>query len=140
MEAHLLLWLSGKNSPSGGLGVNSELSSLDTLPWCIFGDFNDLLFDSDKCGKNPHPKHLLDGFRSTIEDCNLTKIELTRGEFTWEKEKGTSNWVREKLDRAFATRSWWYRFTLCKLSVVHSTYSDHDPIILDLLDVSFSQK
>lgn len=24
------------------------------------------------------------------------------GDFSWEKSKGTNNWVRERLDRAFA--------------------------------------
>lgn len=117
-----------------------QLARVDPLPWCIFGDFNDMLFASDKSGKHPHPQNLLDGFRSVIEDCELTEVELTGGEFTWEKSKGTPNWVRERLDRAFAENNWWQKFPLCKLTVTHTIYSDHDPIILELLDMSYSRK
>lgn len=44
------------------------------------------------------------------------------------------------MDRAFATRAWWNKFPLCKLSVSHVIYSDHDPILLNLLNVSISGK
>ncbi|XP_074322706.1 uncharacterized protein LOC141659680 [Apium graveolens] len=117
-----------------------QLAQVDSIPWCIFGNFNDLLFAKDKSGKHPHPQNLLDGFQATTEDCNLTELELKGGEFTWEKSKGSTNWVRERLDRAFATNDWWQKFPLCKISVTHTIYSDHDPIILDLFDTSCSRK
>lgn len=67
-------------------------------------------------------------------------MDLIGGDFTWEKSKGSPNWVRERLDRAFAENSWWQKFPLCKLTVTHAIYSDHDPIILELLDMSYSRK
>ncbi|KAL8120097.1 hypothetical protein AgCh_017282 [Apium graveolens] len=35
----------------------------NNLPWCIFGDFNELLFEADKKGLHPHPQHLMNDFR-----------------------------------------------------------------------------
>lgn len=105
-----------------------------------FGDFNDLLYASDKMGTNSHPQALMDGFCASIDDCNLTKIDLEGGNFTWEKIKGTSNWVRERLDRAFASFSQWQKFPLCKLNITHTIVSNHDPIFLELCHVSFSRK
>ena len=49
---------------------------MSSIPWCIMGDFNDLLYAADKKGKNPHPQYLLDGFKSTIEDSMLVEIDL----------------------------------------------------------------
>ena len=117
-----------------------NLAGQDQIPWCIFGDFNDMLYVTDKKGIHPHPQALFDGFRSAIEDCSLSEIDPTGGDFTWEKSKGTPNWVREKLDRAFATDTWWHKFPLCNLSVIHTTRFDHDPIKLDLAAFSFSRK
>lgn len=117
-----------------------SLASNSQLPWCIFGDFNDLLFATDKMGSIPHPPSLLEGFRKAIDDCLLKEIDLTGGRYTWEKSRGSQNWVRERLDRAFATNSWWLKFPLCNLSVHHVTRSDHDPINLDLLSVAISRK
>ncbi|XP_074366501.1 uncharacterized protein LOC141707310 [Apium graveolens] len=116
------------------------LSQISSLPWCIVGDFNDLLHQSDKQGNSRHPQSLIDGFRMAIDDCNLTEIDLQGGMFTWERGRGTKDWVREKLDWAFASRSWWNKYPLCKLVLYHTTYSDHDPILLDLLSTTFSKK
>lgn len=38
------------------------LAQVDQLPWCAFGDFNDLLHPTDKMGSNPHIQFLMDGF------------------------------------------------------------------------------
>lgn len=83
------------------------LATKSQLPWCVVGDFNDLLYSSDKKGRHPHPQYLLIGFNNAIEDCSLAEVELKGGAYTWEKIKGTSDWVRERLDRAFDSDSWW---------------------------------
>lgn len=48
--------------------------------------------------------------------------------------------MKERLDRAFATRAWLHCFPLCKLPVFHASASDHDPILLDLFSVNLSRK
>ncbi|KAL8123251.1 hypothetical protein AgCh_011285 [Apium graveolens] len=71
-----------------------------------------MLHISDKIG--PHT-HLLEGFKDAIEECGLLKLDLMEGEYTWEKIKSTSNWVRERLDRTFADEHWWKKYQLCVL-------------------------
>lgn len=116
------------------------LAGMSTLPWFIIGDFNDLLAVSDKWGGTPHAQSLMAGFQAAIDDSMLVEIDLQGGKFTWEKSRGTADWVKERLDRAFASRSWLHMFPLSKLSLIHTSVSDHDPIFLDLLSVSFSSK
>lgn len=116
------------------------LASKSQLPWCIIGDFNDILYSSDKKGRHTHPQNLMNGFRSAIEDCSLLEIDLTGGEFTWEKGKGSTDWVCERLDRAFATSLWWSMFPLGTLTVFHATVSDHDPIKLNLFNTAVTRK
>lgn len=82
----------------------------------------------------------MNGFRNAIEDCNLSEIDLEGGQYTWEKSKGSSEWVRERLDKAFASQTWWHRFPLYRLSVSHTLVSDHDPICLELCYATFSRK
>lgn len=116
------------------------LATKSQLPWCIFGDFNDLLYASDKKGRHPHPQYLLSGFKQAIEDCSLAEVELSGGAYTWEKSKGTADWVRERLDRAFGNDSWWQMFPLCTLTVFHTVVSDHEPIKLELVNTSVTKK
>ncbi|KAL8155328.1 hypothetical protein AgCh_000637 [Apium graveolens] len=70
----------------------------------------------------------------------LSEIDLKGGKFTWEKSRGTADWVKERLDRSFSMREWLHMFPLCKLSVIHVPASDHDPFLLDLISVAFSRK
>ena len=42
------------------------LHSISSLPWCVAGDFNDMLSPDDKTGRIPHPEWLLQGFKEVI--------------------------------------------------------------------------
>lgn len=116
-----------------------RLANISFVPWCIWGDFNDLMFASDKKGRVVHPQYLLDGFSSTISECQLSEIPLGGGKFTWERGRSTNEWVREKLDRGFSTDSWMNKFPANHLRVVHTSVSDHEPIVLELLSTSVSK-
>ena len=117
-----------------------RLSTLSNLPWCVMGDFNDLMYASNKKGNSPHPQYLLHGFGETIEDCLLSEINLSGGSFTWENGRVTEAWVRDRFDSAFAYANWWSKFPLCHLQVVQTSKSDHDPIILELFIAEMSKK
>lgn len=82
----------------------------------------------------------MEGFRRALEDSMLTEIELAGGRFTWEKGRGTSSWVQERLDRAFATKEWWLKFPLCKLNLYMAHVSDHEPIHLELWEVAVPRR
>lgn len=85
-----------------------------------------------KC-KNRHPQWLINGFRSVLEDCQLSELFLNGGRFTWERGRGTNDWVREKLDRAFATDSWWAKFPLHNLKMIQVPVSEHEPLKLEFI-------
>lgn len=98
------------------------------------------MYASDKQGGVPRPPNLLEGFRTTIEDCQLSEIDMFGGKFTWERSRGSDAWVREKLDRVFATLNWWGKFPLCHLKVLHTVVSDHEPLFLELVRVDIPKK
>ncbi|GAU19381.1 hypothetical protein TSUD_76250 [Trifolium subterraneum] len=82
------------------------LGNMSSIPWCIIGDFNDLLSQADKKGIHPHPNGLCMGFRQTVSDCDLTDIPIEGHQFTWIKSRGTPHVIEERLDRAMASTSW----------------------------------
>jgi len=69
------------------------------FPWCVMGDFNDLLSNEDKCGRVEHPFWLMQGFQEAVGDCGLRDIVLEDYPFTWVKSKSIDSAVEERLDR-----------------------------------------
>ncbi|XP_031104441.1 uncharacterized protein LOC116007924 [Ipomoea triloba] len=80
-----------------------QLKDNSDLPWVILGDFNDLACHSEKRGPHPHPNSLILSFTDALHDCNLLDLGMQGNRFTWERGRGTDNWVEERLDRAVAT-------------------------------------
>jgi hypothetical protein len=107
-----------------------ELRNMSPHPWCIIGDFNDLLSQEDKLGNFPHPNWLCAGFRNAVSDCDLTYIHLEGHRFTWIKSGGTTNVIEERLDRAMASTDWLTLFPEVKLTNLLASHSDHSPILL----------
>ncbi|WJX23528.1 hypothetical protein P8452_12731 [Trifolium repens] len=107
------------------------LRNMSPHPWCIIGDFNDLLSQEDKLGNLPHPNWLCAGFRNAVSDCDLTDIHLEGHRFTWIKSGGTANVIEERLDRAMASTEWLTLFPEVKLTNLLASHSDHSPILLE---------
>ncbi|XP_060960664.1 uncharacterized protein LOC133031228 [Cannabis sativa] len=109
-----------------------QLSKESTLPWCLMGDLNNVLSQGDKRGGRPYPGWLVDGFQEVIDECELLDMDLIGHPFTWEKGKGTPNWIEVRLDRALISNAWNSLFLAAKLFNMEVSASDHSPLWLDL--------
>ncbi|XP_060964189.1 uncharacterized protein LOC133033466 [Cannabis sativa] len=109
-----------------------DLLGESTLPWCLFGDLNNTLNHGDKRGGRPYPNWLLTGFQDVVTECHLIDMDLRGYPFTWEKGKGTENWVEVRLDRALISQEWQGLFPSASLHNLEVSVSDHCPIWIDL--------
>lgn len=103
---------------------------MSALPWCIIGDFNDLLSQKDKQVIYPHPIWLCAGFQNVVGDCDLTDIILEGCPFTWIKSRGTPHVVEEILDRAMSNIGCLTLFPNVRLQNMLTSHSGHTSILL----------
>lgn len=61
-----------------------RLGRNNSLPWCVSGDFNDILFAHEKQGSPPGEECRMEAFRRTLEGCQLMDIGFSGPWFTWE--------------------------------------------------------
>ncbi|XP_019155096.1 PREDICTED: uncharacterized protein LOC109151960 [Ipomoea nil] len=110
------------------------LANQSQLPWVVIGDINDLLFQSEKRGGNPHPNGLLRSFGETIDDCSLAQMPMQGYLFTWKKGEGTKDWLEERLDKVLVTEAW--RSLNAQASVLNllTRRSDHSALFLGIRD------
>lgn len=73
-----------------------NLAERSSIPWCIIGDFNDMLYAHEKRGGRPHPRGLLQGFSDLIIGCGLMDLGFEGEKYTWEKFRGTNEWIQER--------------------------------------------
>lgn len=59
------------------------------IPWCIIGDFNDILEVGEKKGVHDRPTWMITCFSQAMQDCELLNIPLEGYPFTWSKSLGT---------------------------------------------------
>ncbi|CAN0827212.1 hypothetical protein LINGRAHAP2_LOCUS917 [Linum grandiflorum] len=94
------------------------LAGMSTEPWCLVGDFNDLLTD------------LVGGFQEVVIDRGLIDMPLFGYPYTWSRAKGKPHGVEERLDRCLYNTGWGQLFPEAQLSNLIAPISDHTPILL----------
>jgi hypothetical protein len=82
------------------------LNSQHSLPWCCFGDFNEIVRNSEKSGRREQSERQMQGFWAAIDDCGFLDLGFRGLPFTWcNNRRGiATTWLR--LDRCMATNDW----------------------------------
>ncbi|XP_019186508.1 PREDICTED: uncharacterized protein LOC109181212 [Ipomoea nil] len=89
---------------------------------------------NEKRGGNPHPNNLLRGFGEAIEDCGLAQLPMVGYPYTWEKGKGTANWMEERLNKVLVTDEWRGMVMGAKVMNLRTRKSDHSALFLGIQD------
>ena len=74
-----------------------QLCAVSSLPWMIFGDFNEVLLATEKFGGRVRSLSQMQGFRDTVGSCNLGDLGFKGDIFTW-----ANSLTKCRLDRCLA--------------------------------------
>jgi hypothetical protein len=66
-------------------------------PWLLMGDFNEILYNSEKEEGRPRTQRQLQAFHDVLSDCELNDMGFTSDLYTWQRGQ-----IRQRLDRAVA--------------------------------------
>ncbi|CAH9109059.1 unnamed protein product [Cuscuta epithymum] len=112
-----------------------DLAHRSDLPWMVIGDFNDIMFASEKRGGLPQPLWQMRGFREAIWASGLRDFPFDGYQWTWERGRGSSNLVEEKLDRILVNEEWHLRFGNARAFSLEGVTSDHLMLIVKPIEV-----
>ena len=110
-----------------------------TLILCL-GDFNEILSFDEKRGGNPRQVTPMIAFRHTLLHCGLVDLGFRGYRFTWRNGRYGAVFVEERFDRFVATIKCRELFPKAILHHLVVAYSDHDPILLDLVPAIYPQR
>ncbi|XP_042969115.1 uncharacterized protein LOC122301804 [Carya illinoinensis] len=116
--------------------VWSLLSSLKPAKeqgWCVIGDFNEIITQSEKVGGRERPEGQMEGFRQCLENCNLFDLGW-KAMNTWSNQHIDDTFTKKRLDRAVANPSWLEIFKERGVETLIARQSDHKPILLTLIE------
>jgi hypothetical protein len=83
------------------------LHGQSNLPWMCFGDFNEILFASEKQGGVPRKQTCMDKFRMALDFCELEDLGFVGDPYTWRNNsQRAETYVKERLDRSVANLEW----------------------------------
>ncbi|XP_074360553.1 uncharacterized protein LOC141700766 [Apium graveolens] len=108
-----------------------ELTGKSSLPWCIIGDFNDLMVMDEKRGGTRRPRYLLDGFSEAVRDSGLIDFGYMGEKYTWERSRGTGRQVYVPKSRRFKFENMWISKQECRTIIQECWHKNEDADIMD---------
>ncbi|KAJ1387510.1 Endonuclease/exonuclease/phosphatase superfamily [Sesbania bispinosa] len=118
-------WTTGRYF-GGVKGLHSDNQS----PWCIMGDFNELLSQAEKDGLHPQNMKGMDLFNCFVSDLGLMDLHLKGCKYTWVSNPRNGFITREKLDRVLVNWPWRDLYSNAMAIALPPNSSDHSPIIM----------
>ncbi|KAI9102310.1 hypothetical protein K1719_023512 [Acacia pycnantha] len=109
-----------------------KLSLSISRPWVVLGDFNDVLYPSERTGGARGSVRRMNLFFERLQGCRLSDLGFLGPRFTW---KGPclpgGRRLFERLDRAVGNEAFLMEHSGCSVRVLQRTrFSDHNPISL----------
>uniref|UniRef100_A0A2C9VYA4 Endonuclease/exonuclease/phosphatase domain-containing protein n=1 Tax=Manihot esculenta TaxID=3983 RepID=A0A2C9VYA4_MANES len=98
----------------------------------IVGNFNDILYATEKESRVSQPQWQLEGFRSSLVDSGLYDLGYSGDLFAWNNGREGDDFVQERLDRALANMEWRNHFANVSISVLQATCSEYQPLWIDV--------
>jgi endonuclease/exonuclease/phosphatase family metal-dependent hydrolase len=104
-----------------------RLGDQNQVPWVVLGDFNEILYNSEKMGKAARAKSQMKVFREVLDNHCLRDLGFRDPWYTWDNRRlGLEN-IKERLDRVVAGLDWSTLYPEAWVKHLSASASDHRP-------------
>lgn len=100
-------------------------------PWCLIGDFNEILNNSEKLGGPRRSEASFVPFAEMLACCEMEEFISRGNRFTWEGTIWKKS-IQCCLDRSFGNKAWLLLFPKSHQTFLEKRGSDHRPVWLNL--------
>lgn len=111
----------------------ADMTALQVVnhPWVILGDFNFVLCPENRLNGAAITSYETKDFQLFVDSLLLTELKFTGPYYTWcNKGLGTGR-ISSKIDWCFGNVVWMQDLGHIETLVLHSSFSDHSPLLLD---------
>lgn len=102
------------------------------VPWLIGGDFNELLYASEKLGGVQRSCTGMAAFHDALNYCNVQDLHAGGEFFTWVVDRSDYGILQERLDRYCANAAWREFFPNARVQNIGFYGSDHRAVQIQL--------
>ncbi|KAK4476678.1 hypothetical protein RD792_015838 [Penstemon davidsonii] len=106
-----------------------SMSTANSLPWLVTGDFNEVANISEKRGRRLASAARCRRFKEMMDTCGFMDLGYRGPKFTWFNSSNGLACVRERLDRSIANVAWQECFPESLVLHLPRTHSDHHPLL-----------
>ncbi|XP_022033004.1 uncharacterized protein LOC110934122 [Helianthus annuus] len=114
----------------------SDLITPSVSKWVVVGDFNAVRFQEER-KKSKFKQVCADNFNKVIFDNDLLEYPMQGRKFTCIRDNGKK---LSKLDRFLVSSEFFNTWPSACVRVLQSRFSDHCPILLELVDLKFGPR
>lgn len=99
-------------------------------PWCIMGDTNEVLTQSDKIGGKMVSPTKHKSIWKMINTCELLDFGFSGMAYTWSNLRQEEECIQERMDRVWVNKQWQIQYREAYVQHLTCTHSGHHPICL----------
>ncbi|KAL0285323.1 UNVERIFIED_CONTAM: hypothetical protein Sradi_7176100 [Sesamum radiatum] len=128
-QSFLCTWVYAKHTRAERRELWDALRNIDqgVEPWLLGGDFNTVLYTSERKGGASPKIRTMEDFGDMMLDCGLQDAGFEGTQFTWSRNR-----LWQRLDRFIYSHIWNQEFPFTRIQHLTRNVSDHCPLLLSV--------